>query len=453
MKNKKLFAIMFAVLITLLFLPIVQGCFNIFHFEPLQGAYVKTSKPALTFDNYANGKYQANIEKYVSENHGFREPIIRIYNQYLWDFYKKTYADDVVRGKNGWLFFNKNVESYYGTFQHRYFSDNYVAKNAYDINIRTLNKLRHVLQEVGIEFLAYISPDKCFVFPELIPEMERDTSTIDICSYYMDNFERNEFPCLEMTEMFCQFRDTMRYNPFSPYGAHWNFSSVYAADSLFRFIENIRGINLPDIKISNYRKYDKAAYKKNLGDFDIEWLLNLSREFDHSDYEYYEGDVDIVSDSTHTKPSILFIGNSFLIHITDFLNFGDVFENPRLWYYNKTAYDLTDLSDRPVDDFDFLDEILKSDYIVVFCGDTQLYKMSFGFAGKALVSFCIPDSIYKAKVDYLYKKYNYSEAKANEIIYTNPEVFDELKGNSIPKICNAKALEKARQHNRIDSNN
>ena len=36
------------------------------------------------------------------------------------------------------LFSNKQVEKYYGTFQHRYFNSNAAAKNSYDINIRTL---------------------------------------------------------------------------------------------------------------------------------------------------------------------------------------------------------------------------------------------------------------------------------------------------------------------------
>lgn len=445
MKNKKLFAIMFAVLITLLFLPIVQGCFNIFHFEPLQGAYVKTSKPALTFDNYANGKYQANLEKYVAENHGFRQPIIRLYNQYLWDFYKKTYAaNDVVYGKDGWLFFNKNIEVYYGTYQHKHFKSNDAAKSAYDIRIRTMNKLRHVLKDFDIEFLAYISPDKCYVFPEFVPEREHDTTTIDACAYFVDSFKKLDFPCIEMTEMFCRFRDTMRFEPFTPAGAHWNFSCVYAADSLFRFIESMKGINLADINISNYRRYDKAMEKQNSGDFDMEWMLNLSREFNHSKYNLYGADVTIHSDSTCTKPSVLFIGNSFFWRFKDFINFDEVFDYPRLWYYNKTARNLSDWSKKDCNQVDFLSEIFKSDYIVTFCGDTQLFEMSFGFAGKALVALCIPDDIYEEKIKYLCEKYNYSRDKAIDIIVNNPEVFQELKGDGIPTIRNERALEKAR---------
>lgn len=442
MKNRKVFWVMSAIIIVVLLLPMAQGEFKIFSFEPLQGAFYKTPKPNLTFDNVTNGSYQTNIEKYISENYGFRQPMIRFYNQYLWDFYKKTNAQDVVRGKDGWLFSNKQVEKYYGTFQHRYFNSNAAAKNSYDINIRTLNKLRHVLKKLDIELLVYISPNKCYIFPEFIPEREHDTTTINVCAYYVDNFKELGIPCLEMTGMFRHFRDTMQFEPFSKYGAHWNFSSVYSADSLFRFIESINGINLPDIKISNYRKYDKAAYKKNLGDFDYEWMMNLMREFDHSKCIMYEGDVEIVADSTHVKPSVLFVGNSFLMHITDYINFGDVFENPRLWYYNQTAYNLTDLSKRPVNELDFLDEVLKSDYIVTFCSDIQLFEISFGFAGKTLVSLCIPDSIYMEKIDYLCKSQGVSKEKAIYIINTNPFVFDELKGDGIPEIRNEAALEK-----------
>ena len=93
MKNKKIHIILFAILLTFLWLPLLQEQFDIVKINPLKGFTEKAEKPELTYKSYYEGKYQAQLEKYVSENFGFREDVIRIYNQYVWSFFNKTYIN------------------------------------------------------------------------------------------------------------------------------------------------------------------------------------------------------------------------------------------------------------------------------------------------------------------------------------------------------------------------
>ena len=161
----------------LLFMPIVQN--NIFHFkfERLHGVVVKTPKPALTLESYSSGEYQANIEKYTAENYGFREPTIRLYNQYLWDFYKKSYSNEVTIGKDNWLYFSFHVNDYYGKEMYRFVTKEN-AVETFSRQVRLLNKLRYVLKTYGIEFMIFTSPDKADLYPQHLPEREFDTTTI-----------------------------------------------------------------------------------------------------------------------------------------------------------------------------------------------------------------------------------------------------------------------------------
>ncbi len=83
--------ILFALLMVFLFVPIIQEWGGVFPVKPLKGVFEPTPKPRLTFDNYKSNTFQTQSEKYVSENFGMREPVIRLYNQYVWSAYNKTY--------------------------------------------------------------------------------------------------------------------------------------------------------------------------------------------------------------------------------------------------------------------------------------------------------------------------------------------------------------------------
>ena len=84
--------VLFGILMVLLFLPMLQRHLLHIPLKPLNGATIETEKPEFNLASYRSGDYAKQEEAYVGEHFGFREPVIRIYNQYLWDFYKKTYA-------------------------------------------------------------------------------------------------------------------------------------------------------------------------------------------------------------------------------------------------------------------------------------------------------------------------------------------------------------------------
>ena len=100
--------ILFALLMAFLFMPLIQEHTGLIMVKPLIGAFEPTPKPELTFDSYRTNAYQTQIEKYASENFGLREPIIRIYNQYLWTTFNKTYCHFIVPGKDGYVLLGNN---------------------------------------------------------------------------------------------------------------------------------------------------------------------------------------------------------------------------------------------------------------------------------------------------------------------------------------------------------
>ena len=222
--------VLFSLLMLLLFMPLVQQITGFVPVKALYGVFEPTPKPEWSLESYKINDYQKQLEQYTSENFGFREPTIRLYNQYLWTCYKKTYAKDVAAGKHGWLYYPQSVSDYYGTELLRWQPSVAEAQLEFDLEVKYMNWARTILKENDVELLAFIAPEKGFLYPENLPDGEHDTTTFNAREYFEQKFAETGFPCIEMTRWFQQIKDTANYPLIPQTGGHWNFSSVIAAD-------------------------------------------------------------------------------------------------------------------------------------------------------------------------------------------------------------------------------
>lgn len=434
--------VLFIILMLLLFASMVQKRTGWVKTEPLKGVYPTTPYPLLNLQDFRSGDYQKQMEQQLSERFGFREPVIRLYNQYLWDFYRKTYAHDIVAGKHNWLYYKQNVNDYYGTEMYRWLPDAPTARETFNREARLMLKLRGVLQDYGIEFLMFMAPEKGFLYPEHLPDRQRDTTSINAREYYAAKFEENGFPFIEMTAWFQALKeaDTLPYSLISQTGAHWGFSSVLAADSLLRFMETLKGEPLPRLAIGPFHE---SADSTQSDDHDLEMNLNLMRKMRHPYDRLYDAEVAVVTDSTIRKPNVLFIGNSYLWRMRYYIPFEELFERSEFWFYNSTAYSGPNYADQtPVADLDIIEKVLDADYVVWFTTGNQMYKATYGFTERALINFCVDDDKANTIRKHLMDSLNLSWKEANEILINDPEsFFSELSGDSIPIARNPRVRE------------
>ena len=459
-KKPKYDLVLFILLMALGFMPMLQGWLHLFHPKPLNGVTVTTGKPKFDFDGYRSGTYAKQAEAYTSQHIGFREPLIRFYNQYLWDFYHKTYAKDVVGGKQGWLYYPQSVRDYYGQELLRWHSSTDEAKEKFDQEVKYLNWARSILRENGVELLVFMAPEKSFLYPEFLPDGEKDTTTFNACDYFARRFEETGFPHIEMTRWFQKIKDTVDYPLIPQAGAHWIFPSVYAVDSLSRLMGELKGIHLPKIKIGEaYHTRDRDHDYDN----DLELLLNLAFPMKHQ-YGYYpRHKVSIEHDSTCVKPRVLFIGNSYFWAMQLFTPFQEMFENTEFWFYGSTAYYGENLDQTiSVTKLNLLEKLLDFDYIVWFTTGNQINKGTEGFAERALVNLCFNekkiaetrnrlidslrcDSATIASLKTPITDSNYKEQFwpiADQIMYSHSErYFPTLCSDTLPKIRNPRIKE------------
>lgn len=459
-KKPKYDLVLFILLMVLGFMPMLQGWLHIFPTKPLNGVTVATEKPKFDLNEYRSGTYAKQAEAYTSQHIGFREPIIRFYNQYLWDFYQKTYAKDVVGGKKGWLYYPQSVRDYYGQELLRWHPSTDEAKEKFDQEVKYLNWARNILRENGVELLVFMAPEKSFLYPEFLPDGEKDTTTFNASDYFAQRFEETGFPHIEMTRWFQKIKDTVDYPLIPQAGAHWIFSSVYAVDSLSRLMGELKGIHLPKIKIGEtYHTRDRDHDYDN----DLELLLNLAFPMKHQ-YGYYpRHKVSIEHDSTCVKPKVLFIGNSYFWSMNNFIPFQEMFETTEFWFYASTAYYGKDLDQTvSVTKLNLLEKLLDFDYIVWFTTGNQINKGTEGFAERALVNLCFNekdiapirihlidslryDSATMASFEAPFTDSNYKQMlwpKADQIMYSHSErYFPTLCSDTLPEIRNPRIKE------------
>ena len=448
--------ILFALLMVFLFVPIIQEWGGVFPVKPLKGVFEPTPKPELTFDNYKSNTYQANIEKYLSEHFGLREPVIRLYNQYVWSAYNKTYCHFIVPGKQGYLYYALAVNEHYGLELPKHYKSNEEAMKDADAELRQMNKLRHVLKDYGIEFVAFIAPDKPEVYPEYLPRRDADTTSIHLTDYFSRRMDETGFPYINMTDWFVKMRDTASFPLFPKTDSHWRYSAIYGYDSLFRFINALDG----EAKFPNIHIGPPVAYESDKLEGDEETLNLIFRI--RGDKTKYKSDITVDEDSTQRKPKVLFVGDSFIWSMEAFLPAREIMADREVWFYNNTAYVGFDNKTVSVKEIDRLSHILNADYVVFYSAGHQWWEATYNFAKDALLQLCVSDSLFEASVtDYANKFRNmegYDDLTEEELrknmawmLRNDPELIPGLDGEEMPTIRNTERIKEALTINEIRS--
>lgn len=428
MKNKKIHIILFAILLTFLWLPLLQEQFDIVKINPLKGFTEKTEKPELTYKSYYEGKYQAQLEKYVSENFGFREDVIRIYNQYVWSFFNKTYIKFLVPGEDNWLYYFGAVKDYYGTEQYSAFSSAESAKDYFDKSTTMMCQIRNILKDYGIEFLSFMAPSKVYVYPEFLPKEEKDTTTVNSMEYYSKALADMNFPNIEMTSWYRNMRDTFDYPVFPKMDNHWQFTAVYGFDSLFRFMNSLNDFGIPKIKYSKPEPYDLKVQND-------EASLNLLFPVRNKNIDY-KLNVEVECDSSCRKPKVLFVGDSFIWALHEQLPWKDILEDVEVWFYEDDVFKGFDLIHSKRKDVNILRSIMRADYVVFYSSGHQWYKATYDFAEQALIALCVSDSLMESETQRIADSLNISKEKARNKILSEPYLVKGIENIEKPLIRN-----------------
>lgn len=379
MKKNGLYIALFGLLMVLLFVPLVQQELHPFRVKPLNGATVAVEMPRLDMESYANMSYQNQLEKYAANHFGFREFVIRLYNQYIF-LYRKTYASDVAIGKDKWLYSKKSVTDHYRQEYRLYVENNEALEQTFRKNLERLKKVQELLDAYDTKLFVLICPAKDRVYPEHLPQggnyvMGDGLRAID---YYPKAFAENGINFLDVCAWFQQIKDTVSYPLFPAYGMHWsNLACIHASDSIIRYMEQLTGKNMPNLCIGPMYPDEPRA-----PDDDLEQNINLLWKIRPIQQNYY-AQVGVVPDSTARRLHLITMGDSFFWNMCYMLPMDELFSAYYYWYYFNTIY--YDKEHNNVGQIDLVEELKKADVVMISLSANQLYDINHGFLSQALV--------------------------------------------------------------------
>ena len=335
--------ILFALTAILLFLFPIQQTTGLFKFKKLAGVTEEQPKPKLTVERWKDYQFQEGVEAYLQQHYGFREPLTRLYNQYIWDFYGKTFAKD-----RSWVFVSDD----------------------------------EILNGLDIHLFVLLEPGKEQIYPEHIPESTKyhQEKVFSAHDFLHQRFEALGINYIDAGEWFQQMKDTADFLLFPQTGTHWsNLASMYVADSLIRYMEDLGHINIQNFSIGE--KYVRTKEP----DDDLEQWLNLIRPLKRTPNYYAKTRLE--KDPTAVKPKLITIGDSFYWNLLNHSPFKKIFGAYPYWYYYSTAY-YTGSYERPITEVDPFEEVLSSDFIMLAYSTPQQYELGNGFAERFLLEWC-----------------------------------------------------------------
>ncbi|MBR4392149.1 MAG: hypothetical protein IKT08_08620 [Bacteroidales bacterium] len=427
----------------------VQEKWRPFEPKPLAGVNFTTEFPAFTLENYTSGNLQRDLEQYSKENFGFREWAIRLYNQYSYSCFNKTYCHFIVPGKDGYLFYTEAFSEYYGIEPLHFYKTYDNARKWARKNVGMMNKLRYVLKEYGIEFLCFMAPDKAEIYSEYLPYHEPPTpDVIHTAAYYDSLMTAIDFPHVEMTKWYQAMKDTASFPLFPKRDTHWRYSAVFGYDSLFSYMDNLNHFGIPDIHVNKLIKLD-TMYPEN-----DEQTLNLMFPIGN-DSPKYRADITVDCGEGCRKPKVLFVGDSFIWDLETYMPWKEILEDVEIWFYNKSAFVGFEKEKHPITEINRLRSILNADYVVWYSSGYQWSRASYNFVEDALLLLCVSDSLFDAQIPWVMDSLQHDvcedslRAHAIKTLKNNPELIPGLDGDAMPTIRNTQAIALAQQANAI----
>lgn len=455
MKNKILYIVLFILAVVLLAFPLVQQHGNLFNIKKLNGVTVESKQPVLSLKTFMSGEYQKQEDKYLAEHIGFREPLIRSYNQLIWSLFRKTQNKTLFINHDNWIFNDFTIRHHYGQSMYDFRNSNEAMLEKMQADAIMLCLLQNVLKEYGVSFFVCLAPGKDMVCSEHVPEVEGFTRPRGILAidYYPPVFDSLGINYIDFQSYYMAIKDTVSYPLYLKSSSHWsNQAAVIAADTLFRYMEALGGFNMHNFSIGE-EYVDKSHYL----DSDLEDVMNLLWPIETGMNRYNKIIFD--NDTTAMKPKWLAVGDSYYKGFMYNMSLGSYFDTYHYWYYNKDIYN--DPLHSEVKDVDILLELLSSDMVMLIYSPSNLFDINRQFLTRALFELFYDDDVVRAKLDDVKQRIRNSEKwyasvkksaenkgmdvevaldeNARYSLYSSPSsYFDEFNSTEVPSCRNSR---------------
>ena len=386
--------IWFLLLLTLLFLPMLQTLFHFVEEKPLDGAFVETPKPVVTLKTLFNETAQDSLMTWCTEQSGFRNSMIRLNNQMLYSAFGKISAIGPLKGTNGQTFIEESyIISYTGE---TYIGEEKIATIAHQIKM-----IQEMLKAKGITLIPVFALGKASYYPELIPDryIAKSHGTNNY-QEYLKALNQEQVEMIDFNRYFCDRKDQFDHSLFCDLSAHWTvYAASLAMDSLVRCMESVNHQQQAHAFIESF---DNDGLMNQ--DDDLYRMMNIIFPLRHNivdnpHFSFTEG----------YKPKVLAIADSYwwTVWAWNVALPENLFSDGGFWFYNKTIYPERNPVQN-VDAINYKEEIENQEFVLLVCTEATNHLWPYGFIERYLSGY---DEVFSWK--------NPNEYDATDSIYLN----------------------------------
>ncbi len=360
-----------------MWLPLFQMVFHLVESGGLKGAFVPHAKPELSDSSWFNGDYQKQYEQYLNDTVGFHQDLVRLRNQIDFSLFDKCHSYDIEVGKQGYLIATTHIDYHLGK--------NHERPSKIDSTVNMLKQLNDTLTKMNKSLILIFAPSRGAFYKELAPSWYDLTPAHESdYQHYIKSLSGTKINYIDFNAAFLQKKETSKYPLFTKCGIHWsNYGGAIAADSMVKYIEKLRGVDLPDIKFSKIEQSKKARG----ADADLNSTLNLIWPVKNNLMAYPKLRFNRVNKQ---KLKLLTIGDSFYFVVLESEVPVEAFDEHSFWYYNGSISSNGPNAWKSVGDLSLVSEIRKHDVITLIATETNLGNLGWGFIEQAWQAFCTP---------------------------------------------------------------
>ena len=362
-------------IIVLLILPVVQFTTGLINIKPLQGAINEVKDVQFTISSWHNETYQKEKEKFLNQEFGFRNSLVRLNNQLYFSLFRIAKADGVIIGKENYLYEENYIKDYYG--------NNFVGQARINEVTERLKSIDSVFKKMNKTLLVVFAPGKASYYPEYIPDQFIKTNDSTNYKSFSKAIGESGINFIDFNDWFKQQKNISNHVLYPKTGIHWSdYGSILAIDSINRFIANERNHDPVEMYWTEFsQNRDSVSHI----DSDIENGMNLLFEIDKPLMKYPKLKF---NDEGKHKPKVLNVGDSFYRNIFGNGIANELFKDAGFGYYLREIHSPIIGGVKDITEIDLKDFINHYDVVMLMCTEATMCNFPFEFDKKVYNLFC-----------------------------------------------------------------
>lgn len=370
---KKIWFLFFMILLSI---PMIQNYTRLIKEKPLNGAFIPAVKPQFSFKAIWNETYQDSVTKYIEENIGFHNFLVRLNNQLIFSVFCESPVKGPLIGKNGVLFEESYIISYLGK---TFLGDEKIAEQCFE-----LKTAQEIMKSKGITLIVIFPPGKASYYPELIPNsyhpQKKGRNNYEA---YLENLRDQNINFIDLNKYIVSMKDTATNAIYCDLGAHWTiYASALAMDSVINYMQTKTTKDFADFTITGFEHSDTLRNQ----DDDLFKTMNLLFLPSHNEIKYPK--IKFNNGPEKYRPKTLAISDSYwwTIYAYNIAIPQNVFSDGGFWFYNKTIYPVREPVQN-VDDINYYNEINNQEFVLLVTTEATNHLFPYDFCSKYIIGY------------------------------------------------------------------